>query len=419
MSETFKVEVPGAKYPCSKELQTLSANADQWKKLLKKAHGQQAKCLCQGQGAKLLNIRYLKGSDRYFLAKCANTGPEHAFDCRFFSDAESRSGLQSYVEGVVREGDDNDVSVRLSQAIQIRASHDDADPRPVPAFNPSKPKRTQRVMTLLGLLHLLWTRSNLHSWFPRMAGKRSDATLEWLLEKTAEDIKTYRMSLDRVLLTPAKKGSTGARRNVSVLQRAKKNNYRLIAVGVLEPFAGAVDGTVDHLPELSLKSSAGIPKLYLNEQVWSEAQKSFAREIAAWKKGAKTIAIAFFNLRKNSPYCDVLEVALMRVSEMLIPLDSGLEAIVEAMLRAQQRKFSKPLRFDADEQTLPDFWLNDLADEYPMEVFGMSTPDYQQRKAAKINHYQTEYAQRLGWWHWDAAADCDVTSLPPLPPATK
>jgi hypothetical protein len=109
----------------------------------------------------------------------------------------------------------------------------------------------------------------------------------------------------------------------------------------------------------------------------------------------------------------------MRVSDMLIPLDSSLEGVVETMLREQKRKFSKPLRFDADEQTLPDFWLNDLKDEYPMEVFGMNTPDYLQRKAAKIIHYQTEYSKRSGWWQWDAAEDPDARNIPQLPPAMK
>ncbi len=89
------------------------------------------------------------------------------------------------------------------------------------------------------------------------------------------------------------------------------------------------------------------------------------------------------------------------------------------MLREQKRKFSKPLRFDDDDKTIPDFWLNDLDDEYPMEVFGMNTPEYLQRKADKVLHYQTEYSKRLGWWSWDAYQNSDVASSPALPPATR
>ncbi|HEX4550332.1 MAG TPA: DUF1173 family protein [Pseudomonas sp.] len=415
MFETYSVRVPEAKYDCSKDYQKLPAKADAWQAQLKKAYGRSAKCLCPGTGQKTLNIRHLKVLNRYVLARSANSGHEHASDCRFFSEAEYRTGLGSYVEGVVQEGDENDVSVRLSQAIQLRKKNDGADPKVDLPFDSRKPGRTQRAMSLLGLLHLLWTRSGLNTWFPKMEGKRDDSILQWILEQTAENIKTHRMTLEKVLLSPAKNGS----RNRDVLDRAKKHQYRLIAVGVLQPFSGDVDDTLDQMQSLPLMSNSGMPTMYLNGKPWADAQHSFAREIKAWKAGAKTIAIAFLSLRDNSRYYDVLEVALMRVSDMLIPLDSGLEGKVEAMLREQKRKFSKPLRFDTDDKTIPDFWLNDLSDEFPMEVFGMNTTEYLLRRNHKITHYQSAYGQRLGWWYWDAYKDSSVTSIPPLPSATR
>ncbi|PHN53593.1 hypothetical protein AO268_11490 [Pseudomonas sp. ICMP 8385] len=415
MKETYSVSVPGAKYPSSKDFQTQSRHAQVWQLLLKKAHGSQATCLCTGPGLKRLSIRHLKDSDRYVLARCANTGPEHAFDCRFFSEDESRTGLKSYVDGVVVEGDDDDVKVRLSQAIKLRKKNDAVEPQVELILDPRKPGRTQRAMTLLGLLHLLWTRSDLNTWVPNMEGKRSDTILQWLLIQTAEHIKTCRMTLDRVLLSPARNGSKEATRNVSVLEKAKTLQYRLIAVGVLQPYAGGVD----EMSALSLMNSAGMPTLYLKSDVWADAQRSFAREILAWRQGAKTISIAFIGQRHNSRYYDVLDMALMHVSDMLIPLDSGLEGTVEAMLREQKRKFSKPLRFDGDDKTLPDFWLKDLDDEYPMEVFGMNTPEYLLRKADKVTFYDAEYKARLGWWYWDAYQDPAGANIPHLPPATR
>lgn len=416
MTEIFNVEVPGAKYPCSKNYQTLSAKAEDWQRLLKSAHGMQAKCLCAGRGSKLLNIRHLKGNDHYFLARFAKTGPEHAFNCRFFSEAESLTGLQSYVEGVVVEGDDNDVKIRLSQAIQIRVKKDADEPKADLALDPRKPGRTQRAMKLLGLLHLLWTRGNLNAWFPKMEGKRDDSILQWNLRKTAEHINTHRMTLDKVLLCPSEDGGKAGTQNRAVVSRAEKLNYRLVAVGVLEPYDSCVHEPVDQMQKISLMSSTGMPAMYLNGRIWTDAQTSFAKEVAAWKKGSKTIAIVFLERRKNSRYYDVLEVALMRVSGMLIPLDSGLEGKVEALLREQKRAFSKPLRFDDDDKTIPDFWLKDMADEYPMEVFGMNTPEYLERKAEKFKHYEAKYAERLGWWHWNAYGNSEIESIPVFPP---
>lgn len=415
MRELYSVEVPGAQYPCSRTFQTDPARKDAWQGVLKKAYGQQAKCLCAGTGQKRLVIRHLKDGDQYVLARMAKSGPEHAVDCRYFSEAEHRSGLQSYVVGVVEEGDDDEVTVRLSHALQIRKKRDKAKAREELPLDKRNPGRTQRAMSLLGLLHLLWTRSDLNVWFPNMQGRRSDAILRSTLQKTAEQIKTHRMTLAQVLLCPA----GNRERNREIVSNAQRLDYRLVAVGVLEPCVAAADGAVIRPQKLELMDSAGMPLMYLNEDVWTRAQQSFAREITAWQKGAKTIAIAFVEPSKDKPWGKVIEVALMCVSEMLIPLDSGHEGKVEQWLREQGRKFSKPMRFDHDDATLPDFWLNDLDDEYPMEVFGMNTPEYQVRCNAKHAHYHATYANRLGWWHWNAWQNSDVTSAPPLPPATK
>lgn len=419
MSKIYNVEVPGAQFPCSKEYQTSPKHSGMWQRLLSNAHGSNAKCLCPGRASRLLNIRRRKDSNFHYLAKVAGTGPSHAHDCHFFSEDESRSGLQSYVEGVVVEGADNDVRVRLSRGIRIRIKSDKAEQESDLPLNPRQPSRTQRAMTLLGLLHLLWTRAKLHTWYPNMEGKRKDSILEWLLAQTAKNIKTSGMTLENVLLAPATKGTPGETRNIDVVKKAQKAKYRLVAVGALLPYDAMKHEPLNGMERLPLMRAYGMPMMYLNGNVWVDTQKSFATEIAAWKKGAKVIAIAFLSLREKSPYSEVLEVALMRVSDRLIPLDSGHEAKIEEWLRAQKRAFDKPLRFDADEKTIPDFWLNDLEDEYPMEVFGMETQDYLARKEVKIAHYQEKYASRLGWWHWNAHEDLHAKHIPSLPPATK
>jgi len=58
----------------------------------------------------------------------------------------------------------------------------------------------------------------------------------------------------------------------------------------------------------------------------------------------------------------------------------------------------------------PDFVLKDVSgvDALPMEVFGMNTPDYLQRKQEKTAHYDKEYGQGR-WWCWKAA---DRTAMP-------
>jgi len=49
-----------------------------------------------------------------------------------------------------------------------------------------------------------------------------------------------------------------------------------------------------------------------------------------------------------------------------------------------------------------------------MEVFGMKTPEYLQRKREKITHYDEEYGPGK-WWHWNAAEDPDTQDIPAFP----
>ena len=83
----------------------------------------------------------------------------------------------------------------------------------------------------------------------------------------------------------------------------------------------------------------------------------------------------------------------------------------------QERSFVKPLRFDADDDTLPDFWLTDTDGEraLPMEVFGMSTPDYIARRDDKITLYNDKYSAQ-GWWFWDATARDAENNIATFPP---
>lgn len=102
----------------------------------------------------------------------------------------------------------------------------------------------------------------------------------------------------------------------------------------------------------------------------------------AWRAGHKVVTI----IEKEPPVLhfekrdgrvipvnevDVIGIALMRLSLRFIPVDSGYKEIIETRLCEQKRSFVKPPRFDADDNTFPDFWLMDTDGErtLPIEVF--------------------------------------------------
>jgi hypothetical protein len=89
----------------------------------------------------------------------------------------------------------------------------------------------------------------------------------------------------------------------------------------------------------------------------------------------------------------------------------------EARLWQEKRAFIKPLRYNGEEDIFPDFVLMDVAgtEALPMEVFGMTTPDYLQRKKVKTALYDRDYGAGL-WWQWNASEDAEGLDIPDFPP---
>ncbi|WP_262390946.1 DUF1173 domain-containing protein [Pantoea alfalfae] len=79
----------------------------------------------------------------------------------------------------------------------------------------------------------------------------------------------------------------------------------------------------------------------------------------------------------------------------------------------QKRRFIKPLRYDSEEDVFTDFVLKDFSgvDALPMEMFGMSSLEYLQRRQVKTSHYEAECGPGR-WWYWDVAAKSDIPAFP-------
>lgn len=409
MATIYEVRVNNTQKKYSKEFQTEVQFQASWKTVLQRAHGTPVTCLCPGTGPRQLAVKHLAGADSYHLARFARTGPEHANDCRFHAHAPDRSGLQGYAEDVVEEADDNTLRIRLAHGLRVK----DAAPTDGAGEvrEPRAPGVKKPSMRLLGLLQLLWLEAGLASWYPAMEGKRTSDRVPYWISKAAKRIRASHMTVDDVLLVPADKDSARARQNAAVFQKAKERSRRLIAVAPLAIY----DVARHDMTTLPLSRPFGMPTMDVRGEVLRRVERSFANELNAWKNGHKVIAIAQLNLKKDR-YADVLDFALMRVSDRMIPLDSAYEAMIEAQLHAEGRAFFKPPRFEAEDEIFPDFWLLDMGKttEYPLEVFGMNTPAYHARRNEKIRWYNREYKPG-GWWYWDAYNDPKGQAIPAFP----
>lgn len=397
----------------SPEFQTAGEHSAKWKRVLLMAHNKaQVRCGCRGTGERRLSIHSRSHSDRFHLARFPETGPEHSEDCAYYGVDPGMSGLGSYRRGVVQELDDGTVKIKLKVGLQQRAALAPKETPPSKAKAPARPRTGQASMTLLGLLHFLWTQAGLNSWSPGMEGKRNLAVVHHHLMLQAKSTYAGRTRLAQNLIaaTPTNSGAQAGHNRAKSLE-AVTERRRLVVIAPLAQHQEELDGS----RTLPISGFHGIPYLALDETAWSALERGFARELDGWRAGNAVVAVAQSDPPKSSGgsmLAQVVDLALMQITRDWIPVDSGYEALVADQLVAAKRRFDKPLRFDAGEEvTFPDFWLKDTANPMPLEVWGMATPDYEERKAAKSAYYDDTYGKE-GWWSWNATAGDPVPEFP-------
>ncbi|WP_323011532.1 DUF1173 family protein [Castellaniella sp.] len=408
----------------SPDFQSASEHAPAWKHTLLKAHGQAiVSCCCQqNDQPRRLSVKYHSKSDSFFLAKFPETGHQHDPDCQYYSPDPSSSGIAAYQPGVVEELPNGNLKIKLKVGLQGRGAADD-DKTPPRAPTKSKPSPNRRrgkpAVTLLGLLHLIWTAAGFNRWSPSMACRRNLSLVMFHLAKAASKIEAGRVPLaSALLLATHQADSDQAEYNKACAVEASKNRVRIVAIAPLAKHKDDYEDVVERPP---IQGFNGFPYLAIDDALWSNARKRFESACSAWRDGARVMAILQLDVPKaqrNGQFLsEVIDIALMRVSDDWIPVDSGYEDQAAGALVAQHRRFEKPLRFDSDaDAVFPDFWLQDIGRDFPMEVWGMLTPEYLERKAEKIMHYDTTYGpQPEGWWGWNAAAEEPIPTLPQKP----
>ncbi|MCW0351048.1 DUF1173 domain-containing protein [Pantoea ananatis] len=396
-------------------------HSGEWLKWLTKARQNKkttvVTCLCRTPETeppqRRLKVSLSEDSSRGWLSSFAYTGHQHNPDCRFYSVWADPRQAEIYQSDVVTAEEDGTILVRLPTGLQKKAPSE--SPPEKSDKVPDKGKRRKLPsMRLLGLLHLIWEQAEINVWYP-FYDKNMKRSAEWVgsrLHKFAAKIKVGRVPLQNALLLLTKKGTTLAAFNRKNADEATTKQRRLILVSILASWSPEREARLDET--LPLGFFAGFPDLLLPDDVLQRLKRSFPRELADWRKGSKVVVIAEIDPpEKKFSSGTVIDVALMTVSERFIPLDSGYEKVVEEKLWQEKRAFIKPLRYDGEDDVFPDFVLKDVAgaDALPMEVFGMNTPEYLQRKQVKTDYYDTEYGPGR-WWSWNAADHSDMPAFP-------
>lgn len=360
------------------------------------------RCACHAAQARQPELVVRLLHKRYYIARMPETGHLHdRYRCPMFSEDPSHSGRSEY-EGALRyRGEVVDVKV----AFPLGA----AAPRPGKPVVPRLGElgRTRRgSMGLAGLLSLLWTQAGLNSWTP-------GTVLPWvrvqskLLEASADIFLGKRRLRDHLFV------QAGAGEHFlpkPSVEQADWHDYKLVLFKVSSTIKTPNGGAY-------FKSTSG-DAILVKQDVLATIKRSYARpmqyleaeagHLQSGRLGVVCLALAHWKVVRGAPCLSVLQAALLMTNWRSIPVESAYELEIADLLVAQERRFTKPMRFDAAaEVVFPDFVLSDAgADAIPMEVYGVSgNADYEARKLQKRALYQ---ASGKPFWEW--------TPPDPIPP---
>jgi len=391
----------------SADFQTKTEYSTNWKNTLKKAHGNsEVFCCCQGSGSKRLAVRYMTDTDSFHLARFPETGHEHSTDCIYYAPDPSITGAGAYAKDVLEETSDGGFRIKLAVGLKIKGATSSQEQ---PSSENQAPSASKPSMSLLGLLHTLWTHSGMNRWSPAMQGKRDWGKVHKHINLAASKILASRLTIEDCLLvgtffTSQEKANEDKVKNAAALKR------RLVLIAPMATYTSERDGGFKG--NLPLKNFGGMPYTHLPLDLWKRTKKRFESEFVHWRSGGQVVVIGMGEFDKSGKNFVLLDIAVMAITDQFIPVDSNPEYKVAEKLIAENRRFWKPLKYDANEDVFPDFILSDTINpEVPMEVFGMDTLEYRERMAKKIVFYDTKYGKNE-WWYWDAIKN---NSIPPFP----
>ncbi|MCX4151048.1 MULTISPECIES: DUF1173 domain-containing protein [Paraburkholderia] len=301
-------------------------------------------CLCTHPGVPM----YVAKVDGHFqIKRMPDSGARHAAECESFEPPAALSGLGEVLGHAIKE-DVNDglTTLRLDFALNKIAGR--APPAPSGA-EPGSIKAESAKLTIRSLLHYLWDSAHLTHWNPRMAGKRSWATVHKYLLRASEGNVTKGMQLASTLYVPEPfyldRKAEIVQRRAALISAADKSNRPgqklFIVIGDLKEITEARYGwkmTLKQVPDFPFMISTD-----LNNKL-----KVFRPELDLWNaygSEAHFIVIATFGVGSTG-VAQIEEMSVMVTNEQWIPFSNVHEKELIDSLIAGGRRFVKGLAYN-------------------------------------------------------------------------
>lgn len=384
----------------SPEFQVEIEYAEHWKKVLQRARTDNLEvlCACSGPVEKPLSIHYLSIQDSYHLAKYPDTGHFHATDCLYFAP----EGVHEHCVSRTSPGDhaalQGKIGIRLDIGIKRRPASGSSRTGEETWGGNGNVHATESTphLHLKDLLTTLWTKARLNVWMKNMSGKRHHENVHWYLLQAAEQFRIGHTSLSSFFFaSTANPNSTLSTMNSAKLEEVMKHDRRILVAAPLAHYkAGA-----ERLDRLPIYGFRGIPILKMDAMAWDKLQKANAAAFNAWRAGAHVEALIHADVPQHGR-AEVLDVALLRVTDNWIPVETALEAKVEAHLVEEGRSFIKPLNAMGESRKLPAFQLSDCSAQHYVPLVVMDRT----REPRRVEYYDNKYGVD-GWWSWDGVGD--------------
>lgn len=318
----------------------------EFQQALARAHqtGDRPRCLCTPAGLDMYVARHA----RYRVKRLPDSGPQHHPSCPSYEPEGACSGLGHLVGDAVRDAGPDSVELRVDFPwVRLLGR---AVP-PGPSGNRGEVANPRARMSLRAVLHYLFERAGFNRWTPAMAGKRHQGVLHKYLMEAAAGIAVKGVPLAERLYVPERfdehrMAEVAARRREKLAITRPQDGSAPMAL-VVGDFKSCEPGDLVH--RLWIRHMPDLP-LLLAPQGWQRLVRAYRPLLEAHDAdGGRRLRLVIGTLvraRRAFGY-EIDTACLMLASREWIPLESPHELPLVEALVAQQRRFFKPLRYDA------------------------------------------------------------------------
>ncbi len=302
------------------------------------------RCPCVPGGVEM----YVALHRQFVVKRMPESGSTHHPGCPSYEPEVQQSGLGELVGEAVLESEPGRVELRVDFPWTRMIGRGVPRGEPQAVSEVSVPRRR---MSLRALMHFLFERAGFNRWRPAMAGKRNQAVLRKYLLEAAEEIVVKGVPLAERLYIPeifsesAKTEAAQRRREKLAVLHPKDGQTPLaIVIGEFKASEATSQGRrvwIRHMPDAPLLIAG---------KSWERIERVFAPLFEARDADTghpvRLILAALIRARREYTY-EIDAASLMLTSEHWIPVEGVHELPLIDTLVAQQRRFVKPLRYDA------------------------------------------------------------------------